>query len=239
MVSDAILITCEHGGNRIPAPYRPLFRARRALLESHRGYDPGALQMARDLAGAFGAPLVASITSRLLIDLNRSPGHPKLYSDAIRALPAQARREIATRHYRPYRAEVERRIGSAVATGRRAIHLSCHSFTPELHGEVRRADIGLLYDPARRGEVELCGRWKRLLEMVLPGLEVRRNYPYAGKNDGLTTALRRSFEPSVYVGVEIEINQRHVFGDASTWRALRAAVVESARLMVAESERPC
>ena len=44
-VTDSFLFTCEHGGNRIPAPYRRLFRGQRALLDSHRGYDPGALVM--------------------------------------------------------------------------------------------------------------------------------------------------------------------------------------------------
>ena len=32
------------------------------------------------------------------------------------------------------------------------IHLSSHSFTPELDGKVRKADIGLIYDPARQRE---------------------------------------------------------------------------------------
>src|SRR4030081_1301042 len=65
---DTFIITCEHGGNRIPAPYRRLFRGRRVLLDSHRGYDPGALVMARALARAFRAPLVTSTISRLLVD---------------------------------------------------------------------------------------------------------------------------------------------------------------------------
>src|SRR6478609_3398827 len=53
---DTFIITCEHGGNRIPAPYRRLFREQRALLDSHRGYDPGSLVMAKALARAFAAP---------------------------------------------------------------------------------------------------------------------------------------------------------------------------------------
>ncbi len=36
-----IVITCEHGGNRVPKLYRELFHGQRRLLESHRGYDPG------------------------------------------------------------------------------------------------------------------------------------------------------------------------------------------------------
>jgi hypothetical protein len=68
---DTFIITCEHGGNRIPAPYRRLFRRQTALLDAHRGYDPGSLVMAKALARTWRAPLVASTTSRLLIDLNR------------------------------------------------------------------------------------------------------------------------------------------------------------------------
>src|SRR4030065_143064 len=90
---DHILITCEHGGNRIPA------RA-----------------------------------------------------------PPPARRAILNRYSRPYRNRVEAHIAAAIAQGSRVIHLSSHSFTPVLDGEVRNADIGLLYDPARHGEAELCPR---------------------------------------------------------------------------------
>ena len=39
------------------------------------------------------------------------------------------------------------------------------------------------------------------------GCRVRRNYPYLGKGDGLTTWLRRRFFSSEYAGVEIELNQ--------------------------------
>jgi hypothetical protein len=53
----------------------------------------------------------------------------------------------------------------------------------------------LLYDPARPGEVELSERWKASLRTCAPSLVVRRNYPYAGKSDGLTNHLRRRYPP--------------------------------------------
>jgi predicted N-formylglutamate amidohydrolase len=226
---DAFLITCEHGGNRIPAPYGALFRGQRVLLASHRGYDPGALSMARALAGSFGAPLVTSTVSRLLVDLNRSVGHPRLFSAATRGAPASVRAGIVERHYVPYRMRVERLVSELVSARRRVVHLSSHSFTPELDGKVRRADVGLLYDPGRRGEAELCARWKEALEVLAPGLRVRRNYPYAGKGDGLTAHLRRSFAAAAYVGIELEVNQRIVLAAGRPWTALRRALVESLR----------
>ena len=226
---DAFVITCEHGGNRIPLPYRRLFRRQRALLDSHRGYDPGALVMARALAAAFDAQIVVSTVSRLLIDLNRSVGHPQLFSAATRGAAANVRTRIFERHYQPYRARVEDLVRQAATRGRRLIHISSHSFTPALNGDVRNADVGLLYDPGRYGEAELCARWKASLAAIAPALRVRRNYPYAGKGDGLTSYLRRRFPPDAYVGVELEINQRIVVAAGRPWKALRAAAIDSLR----------
>jgi len=226
---DTFIITCEHGGNRIPAPYRRLFREQRALLDSHRGYDPGSLVMAKALARAFAAPLVASTVSRLLIDLNRSIGHPQLFSAMTRAAPAQTRAQIVEQHYRPHRMHVERLVGQAVSRGQRVIHISSHSFTAELDGAVRGADVGLLYHPGRRGEAELCARWKETLAAFAPELRVRRNYPYAGTGDGLTSDLRLRFAPCDYVGIELEVNQGIVIAAGRRWTALRRMLIDSLR----------
>jgi predicted N-formylglutamate amidohydrolase len=203
------------------------------LLDSHRGYDPGALFMARALAAAFGAPLVSSSTSRLLVDLNRSIGHRQLFSAATRGAPASVREQIVEQHYRPYRMRAERLVRQTVSRGRRVIHIASHSFTPVLDGKVRRADVGLLYHPGRRGEVELCARWKAALAQFAPGLQVRRNYPYAGKEDGLTAHLRLRFPQDAYVGIELEVNQSIVFAAGRPWAALRRALINSLRIACA------
>jgi predicted N-formylglutamate amidohydrolase len=226
---DAFIITCEHGGNRIPAPYRPLFRGQQALLDSHRGYDPGSLVMAKALASTWRAPLVASTTSRLLVDLNRSIGHPQLFSAVTRAAPTQTRAQIVDEYYRPYRVQVERLVRQAVSRGHRVIHISSHSFTAELNGKVRSTDVGLLYHPARRGEAEVCARWKETLAASAPEFRVRRNYPYAGKGDGLTSHLRLRFGQSDYVGIELEVNQRIVVAAGRRWTALRRLLIDSLR----------
>jgi predicted N-formylglutamate amidohydrolase len=227
MTHDHVLITCEHGGNRIPPRYRGLFASFEDLLHSHRGYDPGALVMAEEMAAALAAPLFVSTTSRLLIELNRSIGHPSLYSIATRTASEAVRQAILQQHYLPYRSQVETHIRAAIAQGKRVIHLSSHSFTPELNGEIRNADIGLLYDPARSGETELCRRWQAQLKTQAPALKVRRNYPYTGKSDGFTAYLRRCFPAEVYVGIELEINQKHVSAQRRQWRAFRLQVIET------------
>jgi len=220
-----LLITCEHGGNRIPARYRPLFERYRNALESHRGYDAGALALARDFARAYGAALVYSTVSRLLVELNRSPNHRQLLSEVTRALPAAERQRLLQRYYWPYRNCVEVQVHSVIARGERIVHVSSHSFTPRLNGVERRADVGLLYDPRRMAEREFCTAWKSEIQAANPRLLVRQNYPYRGSNDGLTTHLRRLHADTHYAGIEIEINQKHPSGDAGAWRALRKLLV--------------
>lgn len=193
--------------------------------------------MARALARALNAPLIASTASRLVVDLNRSIGHPRHFSAVTRGAPAKIRAEIIEQHYRPYRAEVERLVRQSESPGRRVIHISSHSFTPVLDGEVRRADVGLLYDPGRVGEVELCARWKAELAAASPTLRVRRNYPYAGKEDGLTSHLRLRFPPHSYIGIELEINQGIVVDAGQRWAALRRVLIDCLRTACRLGER--
>ncbi len=64
---------------------------------------------------------------------------------------------------------------------------------------------------------------------MAPELRVRRNYPYAGKGDGLVTHLRRRFAPGAYVGIELEINQGIVFAAGRRWPTLRGVLIVSLR----------
>jgi predicted N-formylglutamate amidohydrolase len=222
-----LIITCEHGGNESPPRYRHLFKGYEDLLKTHRGHDPGALLMAREMAQALKAPLFVSTTSRLLIELNRTIGHPRLYSDATRNAPLEVRRAILRDHYLPYRSQVEGQVAKEIARGRRVVHISSHSFTPVLDGEVRNADIGLLYDPRREGELALCLRWQAALNALAPNLRVRRNYPYTGKSDGFTAYLRKRHAAADYVGVELEINQKWAAQRPATWAELRRLLIGS------------
>ena len=229
---DRFLVTCEHGGNRVPPRYAHLFVGWKRTLKTHRGLDIGALAMAEDLANSLGAPLVASRVTRLLVDLNRSLGHRDLHSDASRRASPEETARILRDHYAPYRRRVAEWVDTTTRDGRRVVHISSHSFTPRFHGEVRNADVGLLYDPARPGERRLCDVWKNEFERVAPQLRVRRNYPYEGKNDGLTSYLRKRHPPRAYVGVELEINQALVALGGARWTRLRGAVVEALRAAV-------
>ncbi len=176
---------------------------------------------------AFDAPLVSATISRLVVDLNRSIGHPHLFFEATRRAPPTLRAKLVQQHYLPYRRRVEEIVRQAVSLGRRVVHISSHSFTPELDGKLRRADVGLLYDPGREGELQLCGRWKAALAGCAPWLRVRLNYPYPGKGDGLTSYLRQRFPCRAYVGIELEINQAIVLAGGAPWTALRRVLTDS------------
>ena len=229
MTDDALIITCEHGGNEVPAAYAPLFAGHEALLATHRGWDPGALVLAQQLATDLNVPLFAATTTRLLIDLNRSIGHRQLHSEVTRGLPLATRRDIAAQHYRPHRDAVESEVARLVASGKRVVHIASHSFTPELGGVVRQADVAWLYDPCRAGECALAAQWLAALRHRRPELKLRRNYPYEGKGDGLTALLRKRYSDTAYVGMELEVNQRFAFAGGPAWTALRADIVGALR----------
>ena len=227
VTAPALLVTVEHGGNRVPPAYRQLFTPGGDVLDTHRGYDPGALLLGRQLAARLDAPLVGSTTTRLLVDLNRSLGHRGLFSEFTRTLLPEEKARIVERYWKPYRDEVGRVVAGFIDRGRRVVHLSSHSFTPVLHGEVRNADVGLLYDPGRPAERRLAARWKAAMLAIDPALRIRMNYPYAGRADGLTRDLRRRHAPGRYAGLEIEVNQRYVIAGGRAWAALRHTVLES------------
>ena len=198
------LFTCEHGGRGVPGEYAALFRGADATLASHRGWDPGALDVFNAIAPSLADAAVAATMTRLLIDINRSLHHPRVFSEFTRPLPAELRADIVARWWRPWREAVAGTIAAWLESGHPVRHFSVHSFTPVLGGHIRNADLGLLYDPARAAEREFCLRWQALLQQR--GWRVRRNYPYQGAADGHTTALRRRF-PQGYAGIELELNQ--------------------------------
>lgn len=221
------IISCEHGGNQIPDTYLPLFRDHEALLNSHRGFDLGALQLAKAIAEHLDASLFTATTSRLLVDLNRSVSHPHLFSEVTRCLPLNAKQEILTRYYHPYRSQVEASILKAIQLGKRVIHISAHSFTPILKGKLRTADIGLLYDSTKYAERTLCFYWKKYLKENAANLRIRRNYPYSGKSDGFTTYLRRRFPMDKYAGIELEINQQYFVNEKAKWPTLCSIILKT------------
>lgn len=213
----ALVITCEHASNAVP---RFLMNIPKEALESHRGYDIGAYGVYRRLVRRLHPDFyIAGKFSRLVIDLNRSENHPDILSEYSRELKGFTRDRIFKiwkRHHDAVESFIAKAVANAEAQGEGlgapcVIHLGIHSFTPVLNNVVRNADIGILYDPARAWETQVATSIIKEIQARAPGLKIRRNYPYLGKSDGLTTSLRKKFG-SAYVGIEIEINQKLFLG---------------------------
>ena len=115
---------------------------------------------------------------------------------------------------------METEVARRIAAGQRVVHIASHSFTPELGGVVRQADVAFLYDPRRVGEGLFAARWLGALKRLRPDLKLRRNYPYEGKGDGLTALLRKRHAATAYVGLELEVNQRFFVAGGPAWTAL-------------------
>lgn len=201
-----LIISCEHATNTIPESYQPLFKSAKNLLESHRGIDFGALEIAQHFKKILACDLIQSYTSRLLIDYNRSLSN-HCFSEITKTLPDKKKQEIITQYYLPYRQNVVEHIEKQIVKGAQVLHCSIHSFTPVLNKVVRKAEIGFLYDPKRPLEKAIAQAWKLELKRQSPEYRIRMNYPYKGISDSLTTALRKKYSPEEYLGLEIELNQ--------------------------------
>jgi predicted N-formylglutamate amidohydrolase len=201
------IVTCEHGGNQVPEAYASLFSGYTDILDSHRGWDPGAFEVAKLLADHLKAPFFFTTITRLLVDCNRSPGNPELFSEISRKLSRRKREKIIASYHLPHRQKIAHAVARNLKKGYHVIHLAVHSFTPVLSGIRREAHIGLLYDSRRPSERQFCQRWQQEITHRRPDLKIRRNYPYLGTSDGLATWLRRRHDAPVYMGIEVEIHQ--------------------------------
>lgn len=226
-----LIITCEHAGNQVPDHYNHIFSNIKDVLESHRGYDPGALEIGRFLATEFSAPLFICETTRLLIEPNRSLDNKQLYSEYSQSLIETDHEQILQRYYYPHRNAVEDIISKL---SKPVFHLSIHTFTPVLDGNERKVDVGLLFDPDRKSEIDLCGKLLDGLEQMLPFLNIEFNEPYKGTDDGFTTYLRTRFADQDYLGIEIEINQKFI--GTEKWELISVGLKEVLFNLLYEAE---
>jgi predicted N-formylglutamate amidohydrolase len=228
------LITCEHASPALPDGVE--LGVGRDVLETHVSYDRGAKQIAIALARTLSAPLHLGSFTRLLVDLNRAEENPAVIVassygidiPANAALDERGRTDRIARWHRPYR-EAARRDAHELAGRGFCLHLSIHSFEPALDPIARAFDAGVLFDPSRDPEASIAEDLARGLEVF--GHSVRRNEPYAGTPEGLTSWLRAQIPADRYVGIEIEACYRWMGreGSLEEFAANLAQVVKTAR----------
>lgn len=196
-----VLVLCEHASCDFPSAFGPLGLSDN-VMRSHVAWDPGALELARQIARDLDAPLVAGAVSRLFYDCNRPPEAPDAIpaKSEIHDIPGnlnltgseRARREALI--YRPFCAAVDR----AIETARPAALITVHSFTPVYFGARRDLHIGVLHDADARLADEVLN--------ALSGSDrvVRRNEPY-GPEDGVTHSLKKHAQSRGLLNVMLEV----------------------------------
>lgn len=226
----SVFLSCEHASNAVPEFLSRYFKGReiQKVLGTHRAYDIGAVDVFWELAKILRpAYAIQGAYTRLAIDLNRNCDRNQRYSEYTENI-SESEKKFLEGYFDGYRdaflGAAKRKLGRKNPVP--ILHLSIHSFTPELNGEIRNADIGILYDPARKKEAAFAKRLRENLKAYAPELRIRFNYPYLGKTDGHTTALRKIFPQAKYLGFEIEMNQALLQNSASEdiARMLAAAV---------------
>ncbi len=225
------LIAVDHASRRIPRRLGSLGLPT-AELERHTAWDIGALDVARRVAAALDAPLVASNYSRLVIDCNRDPR-------VASSIPAMAEsvevpgnlalsdEEIAARRseiFQPYHGRLRELLDERQRAGRPTILVSQHSMTEVFKGVRRTMHAAVLYNRDHR----FAGLVLAMLRHE-PGLTIAENEPYF-VSDETDYTIPQHGEARGVPHVEIEIRQDLICDEAgqSEWatriaRALRLA----------------
>ena len=212
-----LLLTCEHASNAVPESLKEKLNIPASVLKSHRGWDPGTLELAQAIASTTRTKIFQPGTmSRLVIDLNRAETNPDVFSKWSRDYwSAPERHKLTVRHRKYRRAALRTATRMLLTPKNHVIHLSIHSFTPVMKGQRRSTDIGILFDPKRPAEKKFANQLIRILKVVatkekIAGIRIDANKPYLGTADGHTTELRRKLSAARYSGIEIEVNQKFV-----------------------------
>ncbi len=145
------LLLSDHSGRLVPRRLAGLGVAP-AEMDRHIAWDIGIDAVGAILSEALDAVMIAQRYSRLVIDCNRTPGHPTSIppiSDgtpipgnaAITVADAAARvRELFDPYHAEIAAELDRRSGTPCAV------IALHSFTPVFGGVTRPWPVGILHD---------------------------------------------------------------------------------------------
>ncbi|WP_169570017.1 N-formylglutamate amidohydrolase [Sneathiella limimaris] len=184
----SVLLICEHATNYIPDEFADLGLDENILF-SHIAWDPGAIDLATQIALNLNAQLVVAGVSRLLFDCNRDanaidaiPETSEKYSiPGNRNLSSSEKKDRFERIYLPFENLVEDVLNKHPNI--KAI-VTVHSFTPVYLGHKRDVEIGLLHDKKDDFAVAI-----REASQASSNLVIRLNEPYSSR-DGVTHTLK-------------------------------------------------
>jgi len=233
------VIVVDHASRRIPRRLNDLGLPE-SELQRHIAWDIGALGVARQVAAALDAPLVAQNYSRLVIDCNRDPDVPTSIPRVSESTDIPGNLElsdadIAVRRaeiFEPYHRRIRALLDERAAAGRPTILVAQHSMTNIYLGVQREMHAAVLYNRDRRLAGLVLDRLRREA-----GLIIGDNQPYF-VSDTTDYTIPRHGEARGLPHVEIEIRQDLVADDAgqTEWaRRITRALQDAEQAFLGES----
>jgi predicted N-formylglutamate amidohydrolase len=202
-------LVCDHASRLVPAALGKL-GLDGGHFDRHIAYDIGAAQVTRRLAATLEAPAVLAGYSRLVIDVNRPPGHPDSIpeiSDGTeipgnRGLGEAAQRERVTTLFEPYHDAIHESIAELWRRSAAPALFSVHSFSPRYGKAARPWDVGVLWNRDPRLAQPLMEK------LAARGLNVGDNLPYSGRELAYTINLHGA--AAGLANCVVEINQDQI-----------------------------
>jgi predicted N-formylglutamate amidohydrolase len=233
------VIVVDHAGRRIPRRMNDLGLPA-SELQRHIAWDIGALAVARQVAAALDAPLVAQNYSRLVIDCNRDPtvatSIPRTSESVdIPGNMGLSEADIAVRRseiFEPYHSRVRALLDARLAAGRLTILVAQHSMTDVYQGVRRTMHAAVLYNRDRRFAGLVLDRLRREAQLIIAD-----NEPYF-VSDATDYTIPRHGEARGLPHVEIEIRQDLVGDEAgqTDWaRRITQALQDAERAFLGDA----
>lgn len=202
------MLSCEHASWTLPPGVDlgvPL-----EVLQSQAGWDHGAFDVVSRVSDAIGISVHAGAFTRMFVDLNRAADHRDVIPAVCYGEPVPGnvhlsdgdRRARIELFHAPFWQAIRRDVAARLVDSDGVLHLSSHSFAPELDPANRTYDVGVLYDPTHAYEADLAE--KLMFQLRGAGIDVRANQPYSGTGPAVCTSLREELAGQRYAGIELE-----------------------------------
>jgi len=209
------VIVVDHASPRLPRRLGDLGLPP-SELQRHITWDIGSLSVARQVAAALDAPLVAQNYSRLVIDCNRDPKVPSSIPTVGESIEIPgniglSQVEVAARRveiFDPYHNHVRALLDERLAAGRPTILVAQHSMTNIFKGVRREMHAAVMYNRDRRFAGLVLDMLRRETDLLIAD-----NEPYS-VSDETDYTIPRHAEARGLPHVEIEIRQDLVADDA-------------------------
>jgi len=197
--NNPILIVCDHASHVIPEKLKSLGLSNKDLSR-HIALDIGAKMLGRLIADGLNSALIEAGFSRLVVDLNRDPISPSSMPEVSdgtlipgnKDLDRDSRDARLNEIYHPYHTAISGCVKRIKNAGHTPFLISVHSFTPVYGTEVRRTEIGLLWNNNKNISLDFVD----ILRAQNPNIIADNNKPYSITEDPHVnhTILKHGFD---------------------------------------------